>query len=151
MAFRGNRQTAAVVEVASKAVSSTCTPHLDREGRKFPPRLRQPARYGQAKRNRSRKLSAERVVPHCGSSDQAHRGVAPLERRRKSTAPQPRGSLEEGIATDVPTNRLPDLPYIEETIEHGGISIGFLPPLRECIAVAHEGRHTLAMLKTSER
>ena len=41
------------------------------------------------------------------------------------------------------TNSLPELPYIEETIEHGGI----IPPLRECIAVAHEGRHTLAMLK----
>ena len=70
-----------------------------------------------------------------------------MERRRKSTAPQPRGSIEEGTATNVPTNRLPDLPYIEETIEHGGISIGVIPPLRECIAVAHEGRHTLAMLK----
>jgi hypothetical protein len=69
------------------------------------------------------------------------------KRRRKSTAPQPRRSIEEGTATNVPTNRLPDLPYIEETIEHGGISIGVIPPLRECIAVAHEGRHTLAMLK----
>jgi hypothetical protein len=70
-----------------------------------------------------------------------------LERRRKSTTPQPRGGINEDAATNVPTNRLPDLPYIEETIEHGGISIGVIPPLRECIAVAHEGRHTLAMLK----
>jgi hypothetical protein len=70
-----------------------------------------------------------------------------LERRRKSTAPQPRGGIEEDTATDVPTKSLPKLPYIEETIEHGGISIGIIPPLRECIAVAHEGRHTLAMLK----
>jgi hypothetical protein len=29
----------------------------------------------------------------------------------------------------------------------GGITIGIIPPLRECIAIAHEGRHTLAMLK----
>jgi hypothetical protein len=70
-----------------------------------------------------------------------------VERRRKSTAPQPRGGINEDAATIVPTNSLPELPYIEETIEHGGISIGIIPPLRECIAVALEGRHTLAMLK----
>ena len=70
-----------------------------------------------------------------------------MEHRRKSAAPQSRGGIEEDAATNVPTNSLPELPYIEETIEHGGISIGIIPPLRECIAVAHEGRHTLAMLK----
>jgi len=70
-----------------------------------------------------------------------------VERRRKSTAPQPRGGINEDAVTNVPTNSLPELPYIEETIEHGGISIGIVPPLTECIAVAHEGRHTLAMLK----
>ena len=70
-----------------------------------------------------------------------------MERRRKPTAPQPRGGVNQDAATNVPTNSLPELPYIEEPIEHGGISIGIIPPLRECIAVAHEGRHTLAMLK----
>ena len=70
-----------------------------------------------------------------------------MERRRKSTAPQPGGGIEEDAATNVPTNNLPELPYIEETIENGGISIGVIPPLTECIAVAHEGRNTLAMLK----
>ncbi len=30
---------------------------------------------------------------------------------------------------------------------NGGISIGIIPPLKECVAVAHEGRNTLAMLK----
>jgi hypothetical protein len=70
-----------------------------------------------------------------------------LERRRKSTPPQSRGGIAEDAATNVPTNSLPELPYIEETIEHGGISIGVIPPLTECIAVAHEGSHTLAMLK----
>jgi len=106
----------------------------------------QSARFGQAKRNRSRKLSTERVVPHRGSSDQADRGVAPVERRSKSRAPQPRGGINEDGATNVPTNNLPELPYIEETIENGGITIGIIPPLNECVAVAHEGRHTLAML-----
>jgi len=70
-----------------------------------------------------------------------------LERRRKSTAPHTPGGLNEETATNAPTSNLPDLPYIEETIEQGGISIGVIPPLTECIAVAHEGRNTLAMLK----
>lgn len=70
-----------------------------------------------------------------------------MERRRKSATPQPRGGINEDAATNVPTNSLPELPYVEETIENGGISIGIIAPLSECIAVAHEGRHTLAMLK----
>ena len=70
-----------------------------------------------------------------------------MERHRKSRAPQPRGGINEDAATNVPTNSLPELPYIEETIENGGITIGIIPPLNECVAVAHEGRHTLAMLK----
>jgi hypothetical protein len=42
---------------------------------------------------------------------------------------------------------LPELSYIEETIARGEITIGVIPPLRECVAIAHEGRNTLAMLK----
>jgi hypothetical protein len=57
------------------------------------------------------------------------------------------GGLNEDGATNALTSSLPDLPYIEETIEHGGISIGIIPPLKECIAVAHEGQNSLAMLK----
>jgi hypothetical protein len=70
-----------------------------------------------------------------------------LERRPKSTTPQPRGGLNQDAATNVPTNSLPELPYINEIIELGGISIGIVPPLKESIAIAHEGRHTLPMLK----
>jgi hypothetical protein len=70
-----------------------------------------------------------------------------VERRRKPATRRTRGSLNEGAVTNLTTSTLPDLPYIEETIEQGGISIGIIPPLRECIALAHEGRHTLAMLK----
>lgn len=70
-----------------------------------------------------------------------------MERRRKSTTSHTRGGINEDAATNVPTNSLPELPYIEETIENGGITIGIIPPLSECVAVAHEGRHTLAMLK----
>ncbi len=70
-----------------------------------------------------------------------------MERRRKPATRHTRGSLNEGAVTNVITSTLPDLPYIEETIEQGGISIGIIPPVTECVAVAHEGRHTLAMLK----
>ena len=55
--------------------------------------------------------------------------------------------ISEDAAANVPTSSLPELPYIEETIANGGISIGIIPPLTECVAVAHEGRNTLAMLK----
>jgi hypothetical protein len=70
-----------------------------------------------------------------------------LERRRKSTAPDTRGALNEDAATNASASGLPDFPNIEETIEQGGISIGVIPPLTESVAVAHEGRNTLAMLK----
>jgi hypothetical protein len=69
-----------------------------------------------------------------------------VERRRKPATRHTRGSLNEGAVTNVTTSTLPDLPYIEETIEQGGISIGIIPPVTECVAVAHEGRNTLAML-----
>jgi len=69
-----------------------------------------------------------------------------VERRRKPATRHTRGSLNEGALTNVSTRTLPDLPYIEETIEQGGISIGVIPPVTECVAVAHEGRNTLAML-----
>ena len=44
------------------------------------------------------------------------------------------------------TSSLSELAYIEETIARGAITIGVVPPLKECVAIAHEGRHTLAML-----
>jgi hypothetical protein len=69
-----------------------------------------------------------------------------LEPRGKHTAPNRRGGLDEGAGTKVPTSNLPDLPYVNEIIEVGGISIGIIPPVTECVAVAHEGRNTLAML-----
>ena len=69
-----------------------------------------------------------------------------MERRRKHTAPNRRGGLDEGASTNVPTSYLPDLPYVNELIEVGGISIGIVPPVTECVAVAHEGKNTLAML-----
>jgi hypothetical protein len=70
-----------------------------------------------------------------------------VERRSKSRTVQPRGRINKETAANTPTDSLPALPYIEETIENGAITIGVVPPLSECVAVANEGRHTLAMLK----
>jgi hypothetical protein len=70
-----------------------------------------------------------------------------LERRRKSEAPDTRGSVNEEATSNHQTSSLSELAYIEETIARGAITIGVVPPLKECVAIAHEGRHTLAMLK----
>ena len=72
-----------------------------------------------------------------------------MERRGKSEASDTRGSVNEDAATNTPSSSLSELPYIEETIARGAITIGVVPPppLKQCVAIAHEGRHTLAMLK----
>jgi len=64
-----------------------------------------------------------------------------MARRRKPTTRHTRGRLNENAESS-----LSDLPYVDEIIELGGISIGIVPPLTECVAIAHEGKNTLAML-----
>ena len=70
-----------------------------------------------------------------------------MERRGKSEAPDTRGVVNEEATSNHQTSGLSELAYIEETIARGAITIGVVPPLKECVAVAHEGKHTLAMLK----
>jgi hypothetical protein len=70
-----------------------------------------------------------------------------LERRGKSEASHTRGSVNEEATSNRSASGLPELSYIEETIARGAITIGLIPPLKECVAIAHEGRNTLAMLK----
>jgi hypothetical protein len=70
-----------------------------------------------------------------------------LERRGKSEASETRGSVNEEATSNRLPSSLPELSYIEETIARGGITIGLILPLKECVAIAHEGRNTLAMLK----
>ena len=70
-----------------------------------------------------------------------------MERRGKSEAPDTRSSLNKEATSNHHTSSLSELAYIEETIARGAITIGVVPPLKECVAIAHEGRHTLAMLK----
>ena len=64
-----------------------------------------------------------------------------MARRRQPTTRRTRGSLNKNAA-----DSFADLSYVNEIIELGGISIGVVPPLTECVAVAHEGKNTLAML-----
>jgi hypothetical protein len=70
-----------------------------------------------------------------------------LERRGKSEPSETRGSINEEATSNRLASSLPELTYIEETIARGAITIGVVPPLKECVAIAHEGRNTLAMLK----
>jgi len=70
-----------------------------------------------------------------------------LERRSKSEAPDTRGSVDQELTSNPPTSNLSHLPYLEETIARGGITIGTMRPVKECVAIAHEGKTTLAMLK----
>jgi hypothetical protein len=70
-----------------------------------------------------------------------------LECRGKSEDPDTRSGVNEEATSNHQTGSLSELAYIEETIARGAITIGVVPPLKECVAIAHEGRHTLAMLK----
>jgi hypothetical protein len=70
-----------------------------------------------------------------------------LERRGKSKTSDTRGSVNEEATSNRPASSPSELSYIEETIARGAITIGLVPPLKECVAIAHEGKHTLAMLK----
>jgi hypothetical protein len=65
-----------------------------------------------------------------------------LERRGKSEASDPRGSVNEEATSNRPASSLPELSYIEETIARGAITIGVIPPIKECVAIAHEGKNT---------
>jgi hypothetical protein len=73
-----------------------------------------------------------------------------VERRRKHGTRHTRGSLNEEAVTNLPASSLPDLPYLTEIIEQGGISVGIISPVSDCVAVAHEGTNTLAMLVRRE-
>jgi hypothetical protein len=70
-----------------------------------------------------------------------------LERRSKSKSSDPPGSVNQEPAAKPPARSVPELPYIEETIACGTITLGVIAPLNECVAIASEGRNTLAMLK----
>ena len=70
-----------------------------------------------------------------------------MERRSKSEASDAPGSVNQELTSNPPPSNLSHLPYIEETIARGGITIGTIRPVKECVAIAHEGKITLAMLK----
>lgn len=70
-----------------------------------------------------------------------------MERRSKSEASDTRGGVNHEPTSNPPASTLPHLSYIEETIARGAVTIGTIPPVKECLAIAHEGKTTLAMLK----
>ena len=69
-----------------------------------------------------------------------------MERRRKPKTADTGGGLNEDVVRDAPTYNPSELPYVTELIGQGRITIGMIPPVRQCVAVAHDGRNTLAML-----
>jgi hypothetical protein len=109
----------------------------------------QSAGHRQTERNRSRRLSTGGVVAYRGSSDQAHRGVATLERRRKSVTRNRRSGVNQDAATKVGVGSSSELPHIAELIIDGEITVGTLVPVG-CVAIATDGHNTLAMLKRRE-
>ena len=60
-----------------------------------------------------------------------------MESLPKPIARRPTGSLDE------------NLPYIAELLKYGQITIGNVRPVG-CVAVAHDGRQTLSMLRRGE-
>jgi hypothetical protein len=108
-----------------------------------------PARHSQTERDRLRKLSPERVVPNCGSSDLVHRGVAPFERRHKSVTRNRRSGVNKDAAAKIGAGSSSELPHIAELIIDGEITVGTPVPVG-CVAIATDGHNTLAMLKRRE-
>ena len=73
-----------------------------------------------------------------------------MERRRKHTTRNTRGSRsEEAIRKDSAGSPL-ELSYITELIEEGQITIGVIAPVGKSVAVANDGESTLAMLVRRE-
>jgi len=85
------------------------------------------------------------LSPHCGSSDQTHRGVATLNVAASLNSPT-RGGIEEAPPRTFPPtvsqSSLHRRDNRKRWIRHRSHSSA-----TECVAVAHEGKNTLAMLK----
>jgi hypothetical protein len=93
--------------------------------------------------------STGRVVAYRGSSDPAHRGAAPVERRRKPVTRNRRSGVNKDATTKVGVGSSSELPHTAELIIDGEITVGTLVPVG-CMAIATEGHNTLAMLKRRE-
>jgi len=68
-----------------------------------------------------------------------------LEYRRKRNARKPSRSIEHRVVTNTSGVVSSYLPNIADLISYGHITLGVLPPTG-CIAIAHDGDQTLAML-----
>ena len=67
-----------------------------------------------------------------------------MARHTKSGNSKPTSRINTSAEEEQPD--FSSLPHITELIEHGQMVIGIMPPAG-CVAVAAEGRHTLAMLR----
>jgi hypothetical protein len=67
-----------------------------------------------------------------------------MARRAKPGTRNPVSRIDAPVEDEQPD--FSSLPHITDLIEHGQIVIGVMPPAG-CVAVAAEGRHTLAMLR----
>jgi hypothetical protein len=72
-----------------------------------------------------------------------------MELRPKPATRKRTRSIDQGASSQKVALASSSLPHIEELIAHGQITIGIIKPIG-CVAVAAEGRHSLAMLVRRE-
>jgi hypothetical protein len=72
-----------------------------------------------------------------------------MERRHKSVTRKRRSGVNKDAAGKVGVGSSSELPHIAELINDGEITVGTLVPVG-CVAIATDGRNSLAMLKRRE-
>jgi hypothetical protein len=69
-----------------------------------------------------------------------------VERRSKPVSGKPARRIDQRPDAEHAPVDFASLPYIADLINRGQITIGIMPPVG-CVAVAGEGRHSIAMLR----
>lgn len=69
-----------------------------------------------------------------------------MERRPKPVSGRPARRIDQRPDVEHTPVDPASLPYIAHLMDHGQITIGIMPPVG-CVAVAAEGRHSIAMLR----
>jgi hypothetical protein len=78
-------------------------------------------------------------------SHHSHGGVTTLKNRRKQPAENATRKLDQEVDANVPPVSPAAFPYLAELIPHGQITVGVIRPVG-CVAIATDGRNSLAML-----
>src|SRR6266702_1620219 len=92
-----------------------------------------------------RGLPALRARTNRRASDLSHRGVAAMERSRKTNARITKSRIDLPEYFNSPF-AISMYPHIDEFTERGQIVIGYMDPVGS-VAIAAEGRNTIAMLR----